>query len=287
MDILQKFEFRNIRQEEAAQAVFIEQVCFPPNEACSEKNMIDRIAAAPETFLVAVDKVTGKIAGFLNGIATNETRFRDDFFTDAALHDTNGKNIMLLGLDVLPQYRGQGLARALVGQYLQREYHNNRHLLLLTCLESKVSMYEKFGFQNLGMADSTWGGEAWHEMYYCLEEKTMLFLCYPKCSTCQKAQKWLDAHHFAYTQRHITEDNPSYEELKAWYEKSGLPLKKFFNTSGLVYKEMQLKDKLPTMSEEEQLKLLATNGMLLKRPLVICEDNVLIGFKEKEWEALL
>lgn len=287
MDIIQKFEFRNIRQEEAAQAVGIEQICFPPNEACSEQNMIDRIAAAPETFLVAVDKATGKIAGFLNGIATNENRFRDDFFTNAGLHEASGQNIMLLGLDVLPQYRRQGLARALVQQYLQREYRNGRHALFLTCLESKVSMYEKFGFHDLGMADSTWGGEAWHEMYYVLEESNMLFLCYPKCSTCQKAQKWLDAHQLAYTQRHITEDNPSYEELKAWYEKSKLPLKRFFNTSGLVYKEMQLKDKLPTLSEEEQLKLLATNGMLVKRPLVICEDKVLVGFKEKEWEALL
>ncbi len=115
----------------------------------------------------------------------------------------------------------------------------------------------------------------------------MLFLCYPKCSTCQKAKKWLDAHNIEYTERHIAEENPTYDELQAWYEKSGLPLKKFFNTSGLVYKEMQLKDKLPLMSEEEQLKLLATNGMLVKRPMVITDDKVLIGFKENEWEGTL
>lgn len=111
----------------------------------------------------------------------------------------------------------------------------------------------------------------------------MLFLQYPKCSTCQKAKKWLDAHNIAYTDRHIVENNPTYDELKEWYEKSGLPLKKFFNTSGLLYKELQLKDKLSAMSEEEQLKLLASNGMLVKRPLVVDEDKILIGFRETEW----
>ena len=115
----------------------------------------------------------------------------------------------------------------------------------------------------------------------------MLFLEYPKCSTCQKAKKWLDAHNITYTDRHIVENNPSYEELKMWYEKSGLPLKRFFNTSGLMYKDMQLKDKLPIMSEEEQLKLLATNGMLVKRPLIVDESIVLTGFKETEWAEKL
>ncbi len=111
----------------------------------------------------------------------------------------------------------------------------------------------------------------------------MLFICYPKCSTCQKAKKWLDGHNMGYTERHIVENNPTYDELKEWHEKSGLPLKKFFNTSGLLYKEMQLKDKLPAMNEDEMLKLLATNGMLVKRPILIDGDKVLIGFKEAEW----
>ena len=114
----------------------------------------------------------------------------------------------------------------------------------------------------------------------------MLFICYPKCSTCQKAKKWLDEHNVEYTERHIVESNPSYEELKLWHEKSGLVLKKFFNTSGLLYKELQLKDKLPEMSEEEQLKLLATKGMLVKRPIVVEGDTVLVGFRESEWENL-
>ena len=115
----------------------------------------------------------------------------------------------------------------------------------------------------------------------------MQFICYPKCSTCQKARKWLEANHLEFTERHIVEDNPSYEELKKWYAESGLPLKKFFNTSGMLYKEMQLKDKLPTMSEEEQLKLLATNGMLVKRPLIVNGNIILTGFKEAEWEKAL
>lgn len=115
----------------------------------------------------------------------------------------------------------------------------------------------------------------------------MLFIQYPPCSTCQKAKKWLDAHGLSYTERHIKEDNPTYEELKAWYQRSGMPLKKFFNTSGLLYKSMQLKEKLPTMTEEEQLRLLATDGMLLKRPILVTDERILTGFKESEWETLL
>ena len=113
------------------------------------------------------------------------------------------------------------------------------------------------------------------------------FICYPKCTTCQKAKKWLDDNKIDYELRDIKEDNPTLEELTAWYKQSGLPLKKFFNTSGLLYKSMELKDKLPTMAEEEQLKLLATDGMLVKRPLVIGEDFVLVGFKESEWKEKL
>ena len=111
----------------------------------------------------------------------------------------------------------------------------------------------------------------------------MLVLAYRKCSTCVKALKWLDENQVEYTERPMKEENPTYEELKEWYQKSGLPLKKFFNTSGLLYKEMKLKDKLPEMTEEEQLRLLATDGMLVKRPLVVAEDYVLTGFKEAQW----
>ena len=112
----------------------------------------------------------------------------------------------------------------------------------------------------------------------------MLFICYPKCTTCQKAKKYLDNRGTSYIDRHIKEDNPSEAELRAWHERSGLPLKKFFNTSGLQYKALGLKDKLPAMSEDEQFALLASDGMLVKRPILVGDDFVLVGFKEDQWE---
>ena len=115
----------------------------------------------------------------------------------------------------------------------------------------------------------------------------MLFLQYPPCSTCKKAKSWLDEHGIVYTDRHIKDHNPSYEELKIWYKKSGLPLKRFFNTSGLAYKSLNLKERLPNMSEEEQLQLLASDGMLVKRPLLITDDAVLTGFKAAQWAEVL
>ena len=114
----------------------------------------------------------------------------------------------------------------------------------------------------------------------------MQFICYPKCTTCQKANKWLYDNKIEYELRDIKEDNPTLEELTAWYKQSGLPLKKFFNTSGLLYKSMELKDKLPTMTEDEKLKLLASNGMLVKRPLIVKDDTVLVGFKEEQWKSI-
>lgn len=167
--ILEKYEFRSIRQEEADQAVVIEQICFPAHEACSERHMKKQIAKAPELFLVAVDRETGKLAGFLNGLSTDESSFRDEFFTDAELYNPDGKNIMLLGLDVLPEHRKQGLGRELVFQYLKRERENNRRMMVLTCLDSKIKMYEKMGFTDNGIANSTWGDEEWHEMSYVID----------------------------------------------------------------------------------------------------------------------
>lgn len=162
--LTEKYIFRNIRQEEIAQTSEIEKICFPPNEACSYEHMEDRVKKAPELFLVAEDRATGKIAGFLNGLATDREHLTDDFFTDAEMHDPKGKNIMLLGLDVLPKYQHQGLARELVSCYKEREKVNGRDKLILTCLPDKVEMYQKFGFKDHGIGDSVWGGEAWHEM---------------------------------------------------------------------------------------------------------------------------
>jgi ribosomal protein S18 acetylase RimI-like enzyme len=168
MNINEKYEFRSINPNEADQAATIEQICFPPNEACSKQHMKERVAKAPELFLVAIDKSTGKLAGFLNGLSTDESTFRDEFFTDANLYNPSGKNVMLLGLDVLPEYRRQGLAKELVSNYAAREHKNGRQTLILTCLKSKVKMYEKMGFTDKGIANSTWGGEEWHEMTYQL-----------------------------------------------------------------------------------------------------------------------
>ena len=155
--ISERYEFRNIKQNEAEEAAEIERICFPPNEACSKKHMKDRVAGIADLFLVAIDKENGKMAGFLNGLATDDEILKDEFFTDASLHNPEGKNVM-------PEYRSQGLARELVRRYLERECGRGRKEIILTCLESKVAMYEKFGFKDKGIAQSTWGGEEWHEM---------------------------------------------------------------------------------------------------------------------------
>lgn len=162
------FDFREIRFDEADQAAQMEQICFPPNEACTEEMMRERVAVIPEMFLVASDRKTGKIAGFLTGLATGEDKFRDEFFSDAGLHDPAGKNVMLLGLEVLPEYQGRGLATEIMSRYIQREREKGRRMLILTCLESLVKMYEKMGFQDCGLSASDWGGEQWHEMNYIL-----------------------------------------------------------------------------------------------------------------------
>ncbi len=160
----ERFEFRNIRPDEAKEAARVEKICFPPNEACTESIMKERAAVAADTFLVAWDRQEGRIAGFLNGLATDEYTLRDEFFKDARLHDPEGKNIMILGLDVLPEYRGQGLAKALMFEYLRREWDRGRKMIILTCLKEKIRMYEKMGFINRGLSKSCWGGEQWYEM---------------------------------------------------------------------------------------------------------------------------
>ena len=169
-NVLDRFEFRSVRANEAEEIAEIEKICFPPHEACSKKDMFERVEHAPELFLVAVDRDTGKIVGFLNGLATNREHLTDDFFEDADVHEAEGRNIMLLGLDVLPEYRCQGLARELMRQYLEREKQKGRKRVVLTCLPDKVRMYEKFGFEDHGIGESVWGGEAWYEMSIILNE---------------------------------------------------------------------------------------------------------------------
>ncbi len=164
--IYEQFLFRDIIMEDAEQAAEIEQICFSPQEACKRETMAKRAQQAPELFLTAIHRNSGKMAGFLCGVSTEESSFRDEFFTDTDLYDPNGKNIMLLSLAVLPEYRGQGVARELVGRYLRRECKNGRDLILLTCVDAKVKMYQKMGFRDLGEANSSWGGNRWHEMVF-------------------------------------------------------------------------------------------------------------------------
>lgn len=163
--LYERFDFEPISPEFAEEAAEIEQICFPVNEACSPQHMKERIEAASDIFLVARGcENDGKIAGFLNGIATNEYRFRDDFFTEAGTHNPDGENIMLLGLDVLPEYQKMGLGRELVYNYCRREQERGRKRLVLTCHPDKVKMYKKFGFNDMGESASEWGGEKWREM---------------------------------------------------------------------------------------------------------------------------
>ncbi len=157
----ERFLFRDVREADAEEAAEIEKICFPPNEACSPERIRERTQKAPETFLVAEDRSSGKLVGFLNGLASEGDKFHDGFFTDISLHCPEGKNVMLLGLDVLPEYRGQGLATAIVEEYRRRQKAAGRKRLLLTCLREKEPMYAHLGFCNRGPADSTWGGEAW------------------------------------------------------------------------------------------------------------------------------
>lgn len=159
-----RFEFRDVTADEGEEAAEIEALVFPPNEACSHEMMLERVAGSPDLFLVAVDKKTGVIAGFLNGIATKEHAFRDKFFSDAATHDPAGDSVMLLGLDVREEYRRQGLAREIVRTFAAREKARGRKRLVLTCLPHLIGMYESFGFHDLGWSASVWGGEHWHEM---------------------------------------------------------------------------------------------------------------------------
>lgn len=163
-ELLKRYEFRQVRADEAEKINAIERICFPPNEACPEEEMYRRVKMMPGQFLVAVDRKTGEIAGFLDGISSDEDRFKDEFFTDVTLHDPAAQTDFLMGLDVLPAYRGQGLAKELIRLYAIWGQVKGRHRMVLTAHDGKVPMYEKMGFRDLGISDSVWGGDPWHEM---------------------------------------------------------------------------------------------------------------------------
>ena len=170
MNIEERFEFRDIRPEEYAAAAEIEATVFPPNEVVASDDVIAQAKVSPDCFMVAVDRQTGRVAGFLYGLETDEKRFRDEFFTDKSLNKSQGDNIMLLGLDILPEYQRQGLGRAVMKHYCSREQAKGRRRLVLTCLENLVGMYTKFGYTDLGISGSAWGGEEWHEMEIVLND---------------------------------------------------------------------------------------------------------------------
>lgn len=169
-EIYEKYVFRTVRKGEAETAVAIETACFPPNEACVLPIMKQRVKMAPELFMVAEEKNTGKMIGFVNAIATDENSLRDEFFTDIRLHNPQGKYIMILSVAVLPEYRHQGLAKEMMWQLLNRQKEVGRLAAVLTCLDSKVEMYKKMGYVDLGISQSSWGGEEWHEMICHLQK---------------------------------------------------------------------------------------------------------------------
>jgi len=163
-----EYDLREILVSEATQASLLEETCFLKEEACDLEMIEDRIGKAQDMFLVAVEKESNQLIGMLTGIATNEEKFKDEFFYDASLHRKEGKNVMLLGLEVLPQYQGQGIAKDLMDTYLKNMKARNKEKAYLTCHDTLIPLYEKMGFINLGLSASSWGGSQWYDMVYYL-----------------------------------------------------------------------------------------------------------------------
>lgn len=164
----EKYELRQVHSDEAEAAAKIEAICFPPSEACTLPIMRERVALAGDSFLVAIDRETNQMIGFINGLCTNEWNLRDELFTDTSLHDPKGSNVMICSVSVLPEYRKQGIAREMMREFLHRQQAMGKKQAVLTCVPGKVKMYEKFGFTDRGESESTWGGEQWHEMWCTL-----------------------------------------------------------------------------------------------------------------------
>ena len=164
MDLTERFEFRYIRPEEADQACDIEFECFPPNEYCSREMITGRVVRVPQSFYVAADRESGKLAGFLTSMATDAEAFQDEFFSNADLFEPGGRNAMILGLEVRPAYQHQGIGKALMTNFLAMAKSEGRRRVILTCHEDTIPMYERMGFRNLGISGSVWGGETWIEM---------------------------------------------------------------------------------------------------------------------------
>lgn len=170
-DIYSRCIFRAIRPDEAGTAADMEQICFPPHEACSRENMIRRVRKDPQMFIVAEDRSTGELWGMINGMPTDSDVFSDDVFTGFDLYSENGRRMFLAGVEVLPQRRHQGLAHAMMEAFLKREKEKGRKQVVLTCLEEKIPFYESMGYRDCGLSDSKWGNETWHEMAIDLQEE--------------------------------------------------------------------------------------------------------------------
>lgn len=164
----ERYELRRVLPDEAETAAEIEAICFPPSEACTLPIMRERVAMAGDSFLVAMDKVSGKMVGFVNALCTDETTLKDELFTDTGLHNPDGKNVMICSVAVLPEYRLQGIAREMMKEFLHRQKEKGKAQAILTCVPGKVDMYAKFGFTDRGESESAWGGEKWHEMWCVL-----------------------------------------------------------------------------------------------------------------------
>lgn len=167
-ELIAQFEFRPVYADEAGAATAIEAASFPESEACTLPIMETRVELASDLFMTAVDKVAGRMVGFITAIATDEENLRDEFFTDTSLHNPNGKYLMILSLAVLPEYRGQGIASELMRTLLKSQKGTVRKMVVLTCVPANVKLYQKMGFEDCGDSDSAWGGEKWHEMKYIL-----------------------------------------------------------------------------------------------------------------------
>lgn len=167
-EFYERYELRQVLPKDAEEATEIEAICFPPSEACTLPIMKERIQYAAQSFLVAVDRETGKMVGFINALCTNERTLRDELFTDTSLHDPEGENVMVCSVAVLPEYQRQGIARELMWELLRKQQELGKRQAILTCVPSKVKMYKKFGFTDGGESESTWGGEKWHEMWCTL-----------------------------------------------------------------------------------------------------------------------
>lgn len=170
-DFTDRFLFRDIRADEADQAAEMEQICFPPHEACKPEIMRQRVAKAPDMFLVAEDVSTGRLAGLINGLPTSAPAFSDDAFTGFAMYDPDGERMFLAGVEVLPAYRHSGLAHAMMKELAEREKRKGRKEILLTCLPEKLTFYEEMGYENRGISASAWGGEVWYEMTMDLQKE--------------------------------------------------------------------------------------------------------------------